>query len=96
MDSVFLHFDLATFLQLQSDFLFSVLHIYIGGFHILSLCERFLVSLLGVYLQTMAPLLDIVYSSEEKEKLSSFISSLLHKVFPYLRDHRYASGFTFY
>ncbi|PVD28894.1 hypothetical protein C0Q70_11489 [Pomacea canaliculata] len=34
-----------------------------------------------------APILDVVYSSEEKEKVVPFLTTLLQNVFPYLRHH---------
>ena len=36
-----------------------------------------------------ATLLDVVYRSEEKERVVPFIHNILHNVFPYLRNHRY-------
>lgn len=38
--------------------------------------------------QLTAPLLDVIYSSEEKDKVAPFLSTLLYNVFPYLRNHR--------
>jgi len=41
-------------------------------------------SLLGEFL---APLLDIIYRSDEKDKVVPLLSSLLQVVMPYLRTH---------
>ncbi|XP_052808898.1 protein dopey-1-like isoform X3 [Mya arenaria] len=34
-----------------------------------------------------APLLDVIYSSEEKDKVAPFLISLLYNIFPYLKAH---------
>lgn len=39
-------------------------------------------------LQILAPLLDMVYRSDEKEKAVPLISRLMYYVFPYLKNHR--------
>lgn len=39
-------------------------------------------------MQMLAPLLDMVYRSDEKEKAVPLISRLLYYVFPYLKNHR--------
>ena len=38
-------------------------------------------------LQVLAPLLDMVYRSDEKEKAVPLISRLMYYVFPYLKNH---------
>lgn len=38
--------------------------------------------------QILAPLLDMVYRSDEKEKAVPLISRLMYYVFPYLKNHR--------
>lgn len=38
--------------------------------------------------QVLAPLLDMVYRSDEKEKAVPLISRLMYYVFPYLKNHR--------
>ena len=35
-----------------------------------------------------ATLLDVVYRSEEKERVVPLLNSIMHNVFPYLRNHR--------
>lgn len=40
------------------------------------------------FLQILAPLLDMVYRSDEKEKAVPLISRLMYYVFPYLKNHR--------
>lgn len=41
-----------------------------------------------VTVQILAPLLDMVYRSDEKEKAVPLISRLMYYVFPYLKNHR--------
>ena len=39
--------------------------------------------------QVVSPLLDVVYKSDEKERVVPFLSSaILQNVFPYLKHHR--------
>lgn len=38
--------------------------------------------------QILAPLLDMVYRSDEKEKAVPLISRIMYYVFPYLKNHR--------
>ncbi|KAK3097876.1 hypothetical protein FSP39_014063 [Pinctada imbricata] len=49
--------------------------------------SKYSVQALGILAELMAPLLDVVYSSEEKEKVASFLTTVLYNVFPYLRNH---------
>lgn len=41
-----------------------------------------------IYEQVLAPLLDMIYRSDEKEKAVPLISRLMYYVFPYLKNHR--------
>ena len=38
--------------------------------------------------QITAPLLDVIYSSEEKDKVAPFLVTLLYNILPYLKHHR--------
>ncbi|KAG9333416.1 hypothetical protein JZ751_012676 [Albula glossodonta] len=51
---------------------------------------------LSLLAEVLAPLLDVVFRSNEKEKATPLISRLLEYVFPYLRNHRVynAAGFS--
>ncbi|KAI1899074.1 hypothetical protein AGOR_G00057730 [Albula goreensis] len=51
---------------------------------------------LSLLAEVLAPLLDVVFCSDEKEKATPLISRLLEYVFPYLRNHRAynAAGFS--
>lgn len=50
--------------------------------------SKYSVQALMLLAELTAPMLDVVYSSEEKEKVVPFLATLLHNVFPYLRHHR--------
>ena len=52
--------------------------------------SKYSVHALMLLAELTAPMLDVVYSSEEKEKVVPFLTTLLHNVFPYLRHHRSA------
>ena len=39
--------------------------------------------------QVTAGLLDVVYPSEDKDKVSPLLVNILTRVFPYLKNHRY-------
>ena len=41
-----------------------------------------------MYLQITAPLLDVIYTSEEKDKVPTFLTTLLYNIFPYLKSHK--------
>ncbi|XP_076444435.1 protein DOP1A-like isoform X3 [Babylonia areolata] len=49
--------------------------------------SKYSVQALMLLAELMAPMLDVVYSSEEKEKVVPFLTTLLQNVFPYLRHH---------
>ncbi|KAL5009879.1 hypothetical protein ScPMuIL_012184 [Solemya velum] len=49
--------------------------------------SKYNVQALTLLAEVTAPLLDVVYSSDEKDKAVPFLSSLLNNVFPYLRNH---------
>lgn len=44
--------------------------------------------LLLIDLQFVAPVLDVVYISEEKEKVVPLVTNIMYYVTPYLRNHR--------
>ena len=50
--------------------------------------SKYSVQALMLLAELMASMLDVVYSSEEKEKVVPFLTTLLQNVFPYLRHHR--------
>ena len=50
--------------------------------------SKYSVHALTLLSELTAPMLDVVYSSEEKDKVVPFLATLLHNVFPYLRHHR--------
>ncbi|MEQ2174641.1 hypothetical protein GOODEAATRI_009926, partial [Goodea atripinnis] len=50
------------------------------------------VQALTLLAEILAPLLDMVYRSDEKEKAVPLISRLLYYVFPYLKNHSFAAG----
>lgn len=39
--------------------------------------------------EVTATLLDVVYRSEEKERVIPLLNNILYNVFPYLKNHRY-------
>lgn len=41
-----------------------------------------------ILFQFVAPILDVVYSSEEKERVVPLVSSIMYFVTPYLKNHR--------
>ncbi|XP_070189330.1 protein DOP1A-like isoform X2 [Littorina saxatilis] len=49
--------------------------------------SKYSVQALMLLAELTAPMLDVVYSSEEKDKVVPFLTTLLHNVFPYLRHH---------
>lgn len=49
--------------------------------------SKYSVQALMLLAELMASMLDVVYSSEEKEKVVPFLTTLLQNVFPYLRHH---------
>lgn len=49
--------------------------------------SKYSVQALSVLAELTAPMLDVIYSSEEKDKVASFLTTLLYNVFPYLRHH---------
>lgn len=60
---------------------------YFDFFFVYNLCMFFnLTSHRAV--QILAPLLDMVYRSDEKEKAVPLISRIMYYVFPYLKNHR--------
>lgn len=50
--------------------------------------RQYSVQALMMLADLIAPLLDVVYSSEEKDRVVPFLNSIMHHVFPYLRNHR--------
>ena len=53
----------------------------------LRLKHSWLVNDVSLY-QLMAPLLDMVYGSDEKDKVVPLLTSIMHNVTPYLKNHR--------
>ncbi|CAL1528923.1 unnamed protein product [Lymnaea stagnalis] len=49
--------------------------------------SKYSVQALGLLAELTAPILDVIYSSEEKDKVAPFLTTLLYNVFPYLRHH---------
>jgi len=49
--------------------------------------QQYSVQALVMLADITAPLLDVVYRSEEKDKVVPFLSTIMHNVFPYLRNH---------
>ncbi|GFR99136.1 protein dopey 1 [Elysia marginata] len=49
--------------------------------------SKYSVQALSVLAELTAPMLDVIYSSDEKDKVASFLTTLLYNVFPYLRHH---------
>ena len=54
-----------------------------------ALYRQYSVQALMMLAQLVAPLLDVVYSSDEKDKVLPLLTTIMHHVFPYLRNHRY-------
>ncbi len=51
--------------------------------------RQYSVQALVMLAELTATLLDLVYRSEEKERVVPLLHSLLYNVFPYLKNHRY-------
>ncbi len=51
--------------------------------------RQYSVQALVILAELIASLLDVIYSSEEKEKVVPFLHTIMPNVFPYLRNHRY-------
>ena len=51
--------------------------------------RQYSVQALVILAELIASLLDVIYSSEEKDKVVPFLNSIMPNVFPYLRNHRY-------
>ncbi|XP_012945131.1 protein dopey-1 [Aplysia californica] len=49
--------------------------------------SKYSVQALGFLAELTAPILDVIYSSEEKDRVAPFLTTLLYNVFPYLRHH---------
>ena len=52
--------------------------------------RQYSVQALFILAELIASLLDVIYSSEEKDKVVPFLNSIMPNVFPYLRNHRYS------
>ena len=50
--------------------------------------QQYSVQALMMLADITASLLDVIYRSEEKDKVVPFLSTIMHNVFPYLRNHR--------
>jgi hypothetical protein len=44
---------------------------------------------LTVMSDVLAPLLDVVFGSEEKDRVTSLLTTVMYNVTPYLKNHRY-------
>ncbi|XP_059152409.1 protein dopey-1-like [Physella acuta] len=49
--------------------------------------SKYSVQALSLLAELTAPVLDVIYSSEEKDRVAPFLTTLLYNVFPYLRHH---------
>ncbi|XP_021360674.1 protein dopey-1-like isoform X2 [Mizuhopecten yessoensis] len=49
--------------------------------------SKYSVQALSILAELTSPLLDVVYSSEEKDKIAPFLTTIMYNVFPYLRNH---------
>ncbi|KAL4233674.1 Protein dopey-1 [Mactra antiquata] len=49
--------------------------------------SKYSVQALCALAEITAPLLDVIYSSEEKDKVPTFLTTLLYNIFPYLKNH---------
>ncbi|XP_060070918.1 protein dopey-1-like [Ylistrum balloti] len=49
--------------------------------------SKYSVQALSILAELTSPLLDVVYSSEEKDKVAPFLTTIMYNVFPYLRNH---------
>ena len=55
--------------------------------------RQYSVQALVMLADLIAPLLDVIYSSEEKDRVVPFLASIMHNVFPYLKNHRWVNSF---
>ena len=53
--------------------------------------QQYSVQALMLLAQVTVTLLDVVYRSEEKERVIPLLSNILYNVFPYLKNHRYVA-----
>lgn len=44
---------------------------------------------LYVLAEVLAPVLDMVFGSDEKERMTSFLTTVMYNVTPFLKNHRY-------
>lgn len=44
---------------------------------------------LFVLAEVLAPVLDMVFGSDEKERMTSFLTTVMYNVTPFLKNHRY-------
>ncbi|CAH1798849.1 unnamed protein product, partial [Owenia fusiformis] len=49
--------------------------------------SQYSVQALIILADLVAPMLDVVYASDEKDKVGPFLVAIMHNVFPYLRNH---------
>ncbi|XP_060598596.1 protein dopey-1-like isoform X2 [Ruditapes philippinarum] len=49
--------------------------------------SKYSVQALAALAEITAPLLDVIYTSEEKDKVPTFLTTLLYNIFPYLKSH---------
>lgn len=50
---------------------------------------QYSVTALTVLAQMLAPLLDVTYGSQEKERVVALLTALMYNVTPYLKNHTY-------
>ncbi len=51
--------------------------------------RQYSVRALVMLAELSASLLDVIYASDEKDKVLPFLNSVMPNVFPYLRNHRF-------
>ncbi|XP_053397950.1 protein dopey-1-like isoform X3 [Mercenaria mercenaria] len=49
--------------------------------------SKYSVQALAALAEITAPLLDVIYTSDEKDKVPPFLTTLLYNIFPYLKSH---------
>lgn len=57
---------------------------------------QYSVAALTVLAQLLAPLLDVSYGSQEKERVVTLLTTLMYNVTPYLKNHTLVDNLKFY
>lgn len=63
------------------------INIAINIFSLFSDASAYSVAALSVLAELLAPLLDVLYVSEEKDKVVPLLTNIMANVVPYLRNH---------